>query len=251
MPQPQPDLARRAEVAPDAILRRSYTLEDYAFRDNDDTGGWTFEGVASVVDHPYPVRDQYGEYTEVIRAGAFNKTLRDSKAPISLYMNHQHTGFPFAARNASAATLTLTADPNLRVKADLDPTRSDVQILRSVITRGEMREMSIGFRPVKNRDKWSPDMLSVERGEVVLREVSIVELGANTGGTQTSMRSLEEFMDSLADVEMDEADVRRAIAYFETRLPTVPIEEDPFAERDRLARERLERLMRDRLPILV
>jgi phage head maturation protease len=88
------EIADRANVT--ETVRRSYALEDIEFRDNDDTGGWTFEGVASVVDHPYPVRDQFGEYSEVIRTGAFNKTLRDSKAPISLYLNHQHTAFAFA-----------------------------------------------------------------------------------------------------------------------------------------------------------
>jgi HK97 family phage prohead protease len=235
------EIADRANVT--ETVRRSYALEDIEFRDNDDTGGWTFEGVASIVDHPYPVRDQFGEYSEVIRTGAFNKTLRDSKAPISLYLNHQHTAFPFAARNEKANTLVLTADPHLRVRAELDSSRPDVQILRSVITRGEMPEMSIGFRPVKARDKWSKDFDSVERGEVILREVSIVEQGANTGGTETAMRSLAEFMESLTDVEMSEDEIRRAIAYFETRLPALePVEmENPFAERDRLDRERLER----------
>src|SRR5688500_9966700 len=117
----QPDLAQRSNV--DRLIRISCPMDDAEFRDNDDTGGWTFEGTASVVDHPYPVRDQFGEYTETIRAGAFNKTLRDSKAPISLYVNHRHSDFPFAARNDKAKTLTLTADPNLRVGAELDPAR--------------------------------------------------------------------------------------------------------------------------------
>lgn len=236
---PQPDITTRASL--DGMLTRSYAWEDLTLRENSETGGWTFEGVASVVDHPYPVRDQWGEYVETIKPGAFNKSLRDSTVPIAFYANHQTSGFPFAARSATAATLTLSADPNLRVRAELDPQRPDVQILRSVVTRGEMPEMSIGFRPVKARDKWAKDYAAVDRHEINLREVSVVPQGANTGGTLTSMRSLDEFMESLTDIEMDGADIDRAIAYFETRRPVVV---NPFAERDAADRARLERLRR-------
>lgn len=238
MSQQQPDLATRAD-SPD-LIRRSYALGEFKFRDNPETGGFTFEGTAAVVDHAYPVRDQFGEYTEIIRAGAFNKTLKDMSADVSLYVNHRHTDVPLATR--AAGTLRLAADPNLRVIADLDPARPDVQIIRSAITRGEMNEMSIGFRQVKTRDKWSADYSSVERSEVNVRETSIVERGANTGGTTASMRTLAEFIDSLREIDMDAADIERAIAYFESRRPTPEI--DPFAVRDQEDLDRLERLRR-------
>lgn len=246
MPQPL-DIAQRA--TDDTLIRRSYAFADVEFRDNATTGGWTFEGVASVVDHPYPVRDQFGDYTETIRSGAFNKTLRDSKAPISLYVNHQHTAFPFAVRSASAKTLALSADPNLRISAELDRNRPDVQILRSVIDRGEMNEMSIGFRPVKARDKWAADWTSVERAEVALREVSVVEQGANTGGTAAAMRTLADWLGSNEIDDLSEDEIRRAIAAFETRLPAVQAPD--FAERDRDLAERVTRHRRERLPLLI
>jgi phage head maturation protease len=72
MPNPS-DLAVRAQSSD--LVRRSFALDDFEFRDNQDTGGWTFEGVASVVDYPYTVRDQFGEYTETIQRGAFDHTL--------------------------------------------------------------------------------------------------------------------------------------------------------------------------------
>jgi HK97 family phage prohead protease len=218
---------------------RHFDIADFEFRD-DGASGFTFEGVASVVDAPYSVRDAYGEFTETITAGAFNKTLRDSKADVALFVNHDHQGIPLATRGAK--TLTLVADPHLRVTAELDPSRPDVQNIRSAVTRGEMRQMSIGFTVPKARDKWNDDMTEREIKEVNLIETSIVWRGANPLTTGV-MRSLDEFMASLTDIDMTEDEVRRAIAAFEARLPDdLPAEVvDTFAERDRQDRERLER----------
>jgi HK97 family phage prohead protease len=230
----------------DGLIRRSYPITDFEFRDDGPTG-FTFEGVASVVDHPYPVRDQFGEYMETIRAGAYNKTLRDMSQRVSLYVNHRHSDVPLATRGAG--TLTATADPHLRVKANLDPARPDVQIVASAVRRGEMGEMSIGFTAVKSRDKWNADWTEVVRGEVALREISIVEAGANTGGTVASLRAFDEFMASLTDVEMTADEIERAIAHFtslrtaeshtEADPATVEATADPFSERDALLRGRL------------
>ena len=233
----------------DGVLRRSFPIAEFEFRDDGPTG-FTFEGVASVVDHPYPVRDQFGEYTETIKAGAFNKTLKDGSARVSLYVNHRHSDVPLATRGAG--TLTLSADPHLRVKASLDPNRPDVQILVSAIRRKEMGEMSIGFQAVRSRDKWSDDWTEVTRTEVALRETSIVEAGANTGGTSASLRAFDEFMASLTDVEMTEDEIQRAIAHFTSLLPsesrteasdvTVEATAAAIVERDRALRDRLARL---------
>jgi uncharacterized protein len=184
------------------------------------------------------VRDQFGEFTETITAGAFNKTLRDSKADVALFINHNHQGIPLATRGAG--TLKLAADPHLRVSAALDPARPDVQTIRSAVTRGEMSQMSIGFTVPKARDKWNDDMSERMIKEVVLFETSIVWRGANPH-TTSSMRSLDDLMASLDDIEMTEDELRRAIAAFEARLPQPEPLVDLFAERDRQDRERLER----------
>lgn len=233
-----PDLSLRAEA--DGLVRRAFTFDEIEIR-SDDSNGFTFEGIASVVDHSYPVRDQWGTYMETIKAGAFRTSLSNG-SNISLYYGHRSTDFPFA--NTKSGTLSLKADPNLRVRSTLDPARPDVQILRSVVANGLAGEMSIGFVPVKARDKWSQDMTQVDRHEVSLREVSIVEAGANTGGTSAAMRSFDQFMESLTDVQMSEDEIKRAISYFSDLLPRA--EEpgelvNPFAERDRADRERLER----------
>lgn len=210
-----PDLSQRA--ASTDLCRRSFDLEDIELREDGDTGDLVFTGRASVVDFPYTVRDMWGEYTETIKAGAFNKTLRDGGSAVSLYVNHRHSDVPLATRGAG--TLSLNASPHLDVEARLDPVRPDVQIIASAVRRGEMRQMSIGFNPVKSRDQWNADMTQVTRGEVALREVSIVEVGANTGGTQANMRSFDDFLATITDTELSDEEVRRAIEYFQSRLP--------------------------------
>lgn len=227
------DIADRANASEETAYR-SYELDEFAFRDDGPTG-FTFEGVASVVEKPYKVRDKFGEYTEVIRTGAFNKTLRDGSAFIGLYVNHGHRWGQVPLATRGAGTLKITADPNLRVSADLDPARPDVQIVASAIRRGEMRQMSVGFNHVKARDAWNADWTQVERGEVILKETSIVELGASST-TTASMRSFDEFMESLTDIEMSEDDIRRAIAGFEARLPAPETNQFELRDRDDLER---------------
>lgn len=201
-----------------ALQHRSYEISDFEFRD-DSSDGFTFEGVASVVDTPYTVRDAFGEFTETIRSGAFNKTLRDSKADVALFVNHNTMAMPLATR--SSGSLTLSADPHLRVVARLNPERHDVQDLRHAVNDGEMRQMSIGFRVPKARDSWSEDYSERTISEVILSETSVVWRGASPT-TTAAMRSLD---DILADFDnYDEDELRRIIAACESRIPVTPAE---------------------------
>ena len=206
-------------------IYRSYQIADFEFRDDTEGDGFTFEGVASVVDTPYTVRDRWGEFTETIRAGAFSKTLKDSKVDVALFVNHRSQDVPMAS--TKGGTLRLFADPNLRVSADLDPVRSDVIIARSAIQRQELGEMSIGFRVPTKRDEWNADYTERTIHEVALDEVSIVRRGANPY-TTASVRSLDELLEMFDD-DVDADEVRRVIAVLEARLPT------PAADPERLA----------------
>lgn len=208
---------------------RHYDIVDFEFRDDSETG-FRFEGVASVVDTPYTVRDAFGEYTETIASGAFNKTLRDRKADVALFVNHQYQGIPLATR--SAGTLSLTVDPHLRVVGHLDPARPDVQNVRSAVTRGEMRQMSIGFTTPRDarKDRWNDDMTERTITELNLLETSIVWRGANPH-TSGAMRSFDEFVESFTDVDMSDDELRRAIAALESRLSAPAPVADPEPQR--------------------
>lgn len=186
------NFADRASRASNTVEHRDYHLRDIEFRDDgEESSSVIFEGVASVVNQPYTVRDQLGEFTETIAAGAFNKTLRDSKADVALYVNHRWDDVPLATRGAG--TLTLEANPDLAVGANLDAVRSDVVIVRSALRRREMRQMSIGFTVPKGKDTWNDDYTERTIHELKLVEVSIVKDGANHL-TSASVRNRSEHL---------------------------------------------------------
>ena len=194
---------------------------EFEFRADDGADAWTFEGIACTVGHPYEVRDWLGEYIETVAEGAFDRSLEDPALKISMHANHQHgKQHPLATRHAG--TLELRAAPNLEVRAKLDPSRPDVQILRSVLKRGEVSEMSIGFHDVKGGSMWSDDYGERTLTDMRLREVSVVEDGANEL-TMASIRSLTQEFGRFTGGHIDEAEVRRAIDYLESFLP--PAEE--------------------------
>jgi HK97 family phage prohead protease len=215
-----------------SIQHRSFDLTSIEFRDDAKTTGFTFEGVASVVDKPYLVRDAMGEFTETIAAGAFDKTLgevqkRAAKAPtedVALYINHRSMDVPMASTRGG--TLRLFADPNLRVSAELDPARSDVVIARSAIQRKELSQMSIGFRVPQKRDQWNDDFTERTIHEVALNEVSIVRTGANPH-TAASMRSVDELLDLFGEGDdLDPNDIQRAISHLERLLPQPAVDQE-------------------------
>ena len=165
---------------------RSFEMTEFDFAD-EGSNGFTFEGRASVVDTPYTVRDQYGTFEETIKRGGFTKTLSDG-GDVALFVNHNQLAPPLATR--AAGTLELAADPHLDVRAQLDPARPDVQILKSAVDRREMSQMSIGFRVPAQRDQWNEAMDERVITEVALVETSVVWQGASPT-TTAAMRTLQ------------------------------------------------------------
>jgi HK97 family phage prohead protease len=170
------------------VENRQTAFRDVALRSHaDGTGGENlrFTGYASVTETPYEMNDWLGEYTEVVRRGAFTKTLSEG-ADVPFKVNHD--GITLA--RTKSGTMRLSEDSTgLYVEADLDPSSPAVQTLRSAMERGDLDEMSFGFRVT--RQEWSPDYTQRDITEVNLSkgDVSVVNYGANpaTGGL-TSLR---------------------------------------------------------------
>lgn len=200
------ELADRATLTREV---RAFHDADIVFRaDNEDKV--TFDGVASVVDTPYVVRDVFGEYQETIARGAFSKTLKE-KADVRLLINHD--GTPLA--RTKSKTLTLTAAPDLRAVADLDPSNPKVQEIRSAMTRGDMDQMSIGFRV--HRQEWNGDYTERTIKEIELFDVSVVTYPASPT-TSASVRSIGDVLElDLSEADPDE--LRRVIAHLTALLP--------------------------------
>jgi HK97 family phage prohead protease len=152
----------------------------------DGTGGTRllFTGYASVVEAPYKMEDWLGDYDEVVRDGAFAKTLSENPDVI-FCLNHGWYGAPMA--RTKPGTLRLGADSTgLDTGADLDGSRSDVYQVQSAMDAGELDAMSFAF--YVTRQLWSPDYEQRDILEVDLNggDVSVVTWPANPHTTGTT-----------------------------------------------------------------
>lgn len=133
----------------------------------DDKDWFEVEGYASVVERGYDMWDMYGPYTEVVSAGAFDKTLA---AQPEVVFRFNHGGTPMAG--TTNGRLELWADETgLGDRAWLNPNREDVKLLIQAIEDGDVREQSFMFEIV--RGQWSPDYteyrieeVNLDRGDV-------------------------------------------------------------------------------------
>jgi HK97 family phage prohead protease len=130
--------------------------------------GTTLVGYAAVFDSP----SEPMPFTEFVRRGAFQKTLKDG-ADVRLLIDHE--GVPLA--RTRSGTLSLAEDDRgLRVEATLDPMNPDAARVISAMRRGDISQMSFAFRTIK--DSWSNDRSVRELREVQLFDVSVVTFPA-------------------------------------------------------------------------
>jgi len=150
-----------------------------------------FTGCASVVDAPFTITDWLGDYTEIVRPGAFTKTLAES--PDVIYcLNHAWGGAPMARTKSGTLRLSTDTAGSLMVEADLDGTRADIHQIHSAMDAGDLDAMSFAFWVT--RQTWSPDYDQRDILEVDMDggDVSVVTWPANpaTTGT-TALRSVQ------------------------------------------------------------
>ena len=139
-------------------------------------------GVASTTEDPYEMYDFYGQYTEIVSAGAFAKTL-GANPLVEFTINHgAGGGIPMAHTRNGTLTLSET-DEGLDYEAVVDPQRSDVADMLRAMERGDLAEASFKFRIT--RGMWSPDYTEYRIEEVDLErgDVSAVNFGANPNAT--------------------------------------------------------------------
>jgi phage head maturation protease len=132
--------------------------------------------------------------------------------------------------------MTLVADPHLRAHARLDGDRPDVQIIRSALRRGEVDQMSIGFRV--HKQEWNADYTERLIREAQLFDVSIVAFPANPE-TSAQVRALVRDAESMTNPNELRAAMRRLEAALAALEPPVL---EPVPEPDEDVNERYERL---------
>lgn len=206
------DKSARASVT--GIVRRAYPVHLEARAKDGASGVSTVSGYASVVEEPYEMWDFLGSYAEVVRTGAFTKTLSENPQ-VQLLLNHGGLAMAYT----KAGTLRLSEDSTgLHMEADVTAARSDVQDMLLALEDGSVDEMSFAFRVT--RQMWSPDYDQRDILEVDLHrgDVSVVNFGANPATSVAPALRAADF-DKLGD-----DDARALLERLQRRLspPAVP-----------------------------
>ncbi len=129
--------------------------------------GSKLAGYAAVFDRPSV---DLGGFTEVIRAGAFRRTLLDAKHVRALY---DHDSRQVLGR-VGANTLRLAEDTRgLYFELDLPPT-TYARDLAALVERGDVAGCSFAFRCAPGGDRWE------QRDGALVRELVDVELSEIT-----------------------------------------------------------------------
>jgi HK97 family phage prohead protease len=155
----------------------------------------TIEGYASVTESPFEMWDWLGPYSEVVRTGAFGKTLAENPQ-VQLLLNHGGLAMAYT----KAGSLRLSEDATgLHMEADVSTKRSDVGDMLAALEDGSVDEMSFAFRVT--RQQWSPDYDQRDILEVDLHrgDVSVVNFGANPATSVGAVRAAD--FDRLDEVD--------------------------------------------------
>ena len=181
----------------DYFLQRGFTAEFRAAGSDGEQKGHIVEGLAAVYEQETHIADFFGEFIEVIRAGAFDET---DFSDVRLLVNHDTSGIALArSRNNNKSdkpnTMQLTVDEKgVNIKADLDTENNEqARALYSAISRGDMDGMSFCFFVSEKNQKWSEkdgvDYREILKVDKVI-EVSAVNFPAYEG-TNINSRSLD------------------------------------------------------------
>ncbi|MEU1559508.1 HK97 family phage prohead protease [Streptomyces mirabilis] len=206
--------SERASVT--GIVRRAFPVKLEARAKAGASGVSTVTGYASVVDEPYEMWDFLGSYSEVVRSGAFAKTLSETPQ-VQLLLNHGGLAMAYT----KAGTLRLSEDSTgLHMEADVTASRSDVSDMLAALSDGSVDEMSFAFRVT--RQMWSPDYDQRDILEVDLHrgDVSVVNFGANPATSVAPALRAADF-DKLGD-----DDARALLERLQRRLspPVDPVQ---------------------------
>lgn len=173
---------RRCAESPASQPRVAASATQIRVAEPSTSGIVRFDGYASVTETPYEMWDWYGPYEEVVRAGAFYRTLQQSSLDVPFVIVHDQ--IRRIARTIMGTLRLEETDQGLHVEADLDTRDPDVAYILPKLMPNEsghslVDEMSFAFRIVKGM--WSPDYMeySIEEVDLHRGDVAIVGYGAN------------------------------------------------------------------------
>jgi HK97 family phage prohead protease len=198
-------------------IERRMAVQPVELRESGD--GVTLVGYASTFNQPYDM----GWYRETVHPDAFKRSL-GQKPDVRLLINHG--GLPLA--RTTSGTLSLDTDASgLRVSAQLDASDPDVAAILPKMRRGDLNQMSFGFRLMgDDGDEWSKDMTqrTLRTLDINDGDVSVVTYPANPNarvGVRSDGLALDAVASALRCMETRSASAEditsiltRALAYF-------------------------------------
>ena len=190
-------MAQSKQKRNDYFVQRGYTAQFRAAGADEQNAGHIVEGLAAVYEQETVIRDIFGEFVEVIRAGAFDECDFDD---VRFLVNHNFEGIALARsrrnnKSDKPNTMQLSVDESgIVIKADLDTENNEqARALYSAISRGDMDGMSFCFYVTEDGQRWSTkdgkDYREIIKVAKVI-EVSAVNFPAY-GGTNIDSRSLD------------------------------------------------------------
>lgn len=149
--------------------------------------GRNLVGYAAIFDSTTRIRDTQGEFDEVIRSGAFKRSI-EHRLPV---LQFDHGRDPRIGGTPIGKIERLSEDSKgLHVRARLFA-HPDVERVREAIVEGAVTGMSFRFQVPPEGDTWTRDYGRTELREV--READVFELGPVVfpayGGTSVAVRS--------------------------------------------------------------
>lgn len=211
------DKSERASVT--GIVQRAYPVELEIRAKKGASGVSTIEGYASVTEQPFEMWDWLGPFTEVVRTGAFAKTLAENPQ-VQLLLNHGGLAMAYT----KAGSLRLSEDTTgLHMEADVSTRRGDVNDMLTALEEQSVDEMSFAFRVT--RQAWSPDYDQRDILEVDLHrgDVSVVNFGANPATSVAPAMRAADFD------QLGEDDARALMERLQRRFAPPTVEPEPPA----------------------
>jgi HK97 family phage prohead protease len=170
--------------------KRNITFKNLEIRSEEKDGKKHIEGIIPYDSKSVPI---WG-ITEIIDRTAFNKTLKD-KNEVRAFWNHNDS---MVLGNTKSGTLELEdSEGGLICRCEL-PNTSYANDLYEVVSRGDVKTMSFGFRPVKWQDSENGKLRTLK--EVQLDEVSFGVTYAAYPETN-SITYMRGFMKRKIDIE--------------------------------------------------
>lgn len=195
------------------LALRSFSIEDIQIRSDGD--GRTVDAYASVFSVPYEIRDWDGHYQEVIRKGAFAKTVREHRAKgfrkLKVLFNHGADiyGFPsdrFAMPIATPVDFR-EDEKGLFTSSRMAETDLGDEVLDH-IRNDRINELSIGVRFLQSKTTLPPkgtkDLPVIERLEASVREYGPCVFAANPAAEVAGVRSIAEQIRKLSPAQLDQ-----------------------------------------------